>query len=105
MGQESPKNLSTEASRLWEAIVSEYEIDDSIGLAILCRALESFDRMREAQRAIQEHGVVFVDRFNQIRNNPANAVERDSRAAFLASLKQLNVDVEIAPSKPGRPPG
>lgn len=67
-------------------------------------ALRAFDRMNEAAALIDKHGVCVVDRYKQLKPNPAVTVERDSRAAMLAAFKQLNLDV--MPSQPvGRPPG
>jgi P27 family predicted phage terminase small subunit len=101
-------NLSPEAKRIFKAITREFDgiDDDPAALLILKTALEAFDRMRQAQQAITDHGVVFLDRFNQPRSNPAVAAERDSRAAMLSALKQLNLDVTVVQSAgPGRPPG
>jgi P27 family predicted phage terminase small subunit len=105
MKKEPPSNLSEEAQELWIQIVEEYMLDDSVGLMLLARALESFDRMRQAQAVIQEHGPIFSDRFGQLRANPACTIERDAGAAMLAALKQLNIDVEVIPARTGRPPG
>lgn len=47
---------------------------------------------------------VLVDTFQQLKANPACAVERDSRAAMIGALKSLNFD--LAPlGKSGRPAG
>ena len=59
----------------------------------------------QAQALIAEHGAVTKDRWGQLRPNPACTIERDSRAAMLAALKALNLDLEPLRDKPGRPPG
>ncbi|MFZ7126373.1 MAG: P27 family phage terminase small subunit [Desulfobacterales bacterium] len=101
-------NLSREAKRIFKAITSEFAgiDDDPAAVLILKTSLEAFDRMRQAQQAIADHGVVFLDRYGQPRSNPAVAAERDSRAAMLAALRQLNLDLTVIQNPgPGRPPG
>ncbi|MET4808336.1 P27 family phage terminase small subunit [Limibacillus sp. MBR-115] len=101
----APKHLSAEARKLWTRIGTDYDLTDAAGCLLLTTALEAFDRMREAQAVIAERGAVFVDRFEQPKANPACVVERDSRAAMLAALKALNLDLEPLRDMPGRPPG
>lgn len=100
-----PKNLSREAKNLWRKIQNEYAISDEAGLLILATALESFDRMRQAQAILTNEGMTTVDRFGQARAHPAATIERDSRAAMLGALKQLNLDLEPLRDGPGRPAG
>ena len=42
-------------------------------------------------------------RFEQVKAHPMTTVERDSRAAFMAGLKALNLDLEPLHDGPGRP--
>lgn len=87
--------LSNEAQSWLEKIVEENEIRDEAGLLIAQTAMESFDRMRAAQKTIDKEGMTFKDRFGQIRINPATAVERDAKSSMLHALKQLNLDFDI----------
>ena len=101
-----PKTLSSEAKKLWKQIHIDFEIDDRHGLLLLETALECFDRMRLAQSAVAEHGVVVKDRYDQLKTNPATTVERDQKAQMLQCFKQLNLNLEVVPGrKAGRPPG
>lgn len=108
----SPPGLSREAATLWRSIQREYNIIDAGGLAILARACEALDSMRAAQKVVQRLGPIVVGPSKLVdgkcepgvvKANPAAAVERDSRAAFLAALKQLNLDLEPLRDRPGRP--
>jgi P27 family predicted phage terminase small subunit len=99
----APKNLSREGKNLWRRIQDEYGITDEAGLLILATALESFDRMRQAQDILSNEGMTTTDRFGQARAHPAATIERDSRAAMLGALKQLNLDLEPLRDGPGRP--
>lgn len=101
----APSHLSTEAKGWWRKVVNEYEISDDTGLLLLQTALESFDRMRSAQRVIKREGQSVRDRFNFPRAHPLLTVERDSRAGMLAALKQMNLDLEPLNDRPGRPSG
>jgi phage terminase small subunit len=61
--------------------------------------------MRAAQAAIKEEGATGLDRFGQLKPHPLLPIERDARAAMMAALKQLNLDLEPLRDGPGRPPG
>lgn len=101
---QAPAHLSPAAAAWWDRIVRDWDLDDS-GLLILTTAAEAFDRMREAQSLVKEHGILIDDRFDQKKVNPAVLVERDSRSAMLQAIKQLNFDLEPLRDGPGRPPG
>lgn len=101
----SPSKLSADAQTWWDKIKLEYGIRDQAGLLLLQCALEAFDRMRQAQATIEEHGICIVDRYNQLKSNPACAVERDSRSQMMQALKLLNLDLEPLRDGQGRPPG
>lgn len=98
-----PPQLSDAAADLWGKIIAEWELDGA-GRLILASGLEAYDRMRAAQKLIEEHGLVAPDRFGQLKANPAVLIERDSRAAMLQALKALHLDLEPLNDGPGRPP-
>jgi phage terminase small subunit len=100
-----PGHLSKEAKKICRDLLAEYGIDDVAGLRILRVALESFDRAQAAREAIDKKGMTVTDKFNQVKPHPLLPIERDSRAAFLAGLKALNLDLEPLRDKPGRPGG
>jgi P27 family predicted phage terminase small subunit len=101
MTPKAPANLSREAKDFWDSIVADYEMDDAASQRLLATACEALDRMREAQRSIKQHGAVTTDRWGQLRPNPSTVIERDARAAMLACLKALNLDV-APPGRAGR---
>ena len=103
---EPPAHLSEESKLTWRELLGEWpSIGDVAGLRILRIALESFDRSQEAREAISREGMTTTDRFGQVRPHPLLAAERDSRAAFLAGMKALNLDLEPLRDGPGRPGG
>ena len=100
-----PRHLSKEARNWWAKLQEDFDIADTAGILILTTAAEAFDRMRQAQATIAEEGAVVRDRFDQPKSHPATVAERDSRAAMLAALKALNLDLEPLKERPGRPAG
>lgn len=90
---------------MWAEILKEYSIDDAAGLRILRVALEAYDRAQAARASIDRDGMTVHDKFGQVKPHPLLPIERDSRAAFLAGLKALNLDLEPLQSRPGRPNG
>ena len=101
-----PKHLSRESKRIWRRMVAEYHpFDDMHGLKVLEVSLDAYDRFQAARLQIEAEGMTVLDKFEQIKPHPLLTVERDSRAAFLAGLKALNLDLEPLRDKPGRPGG
>jgi P27 family predicted phage terminase small subunit len=98
-----PSGLSAEARAWWRRLAAEHDIADAPGRLLLQTALEAFDRMRGAQRAIKKDGATVLDRFGQRKAHPLLSTERDARAQMLASLKALNLDLEPLNRGPGRP--
>lgn len=100
----APVALSAEARKWWDRIVAEYGLEDEAGKLLLQVSMEAFDRMRAAQKAIAEDGMIARGSKRQPRAHPLLAVERDARAQMLAALKMLNLDIEPLRDGPGRPP-
>jgi P27 family predicted phage terminase small subunit len=100
-----PVHLSQEAQRLFKSIASEYAIQDVAGMLLLQSAMEAYDRLQAARRAIAEDGLTTRGSKKQIRVHPLCGVERDARAQMLASLKALSLDIEPLRDRPGRPAG
>ncbi len=100
----APSHLKKAGARLYQDVASEYEIADSAGIALLTTACECLDRMRAAQRAIDEHGEMTLDRYGCPKINPAVVLEKDSRAHFILAIKALQLDLEPIRNRVGRPP-
>jgi hypothetical protein len=79
---------------VWTDIVTQYRIADGAGLALVTTLAECQDRIREAQRAIRQHGALVPDRYGVPKQNPACLLERDARAGMLSALRALNLDLE-----------
>ena len=103
--KKSPQHLSKEAKTLWKRLLSEYAVTDEAGLLLLTTSMEAFDRMRDCQAAIKKEGLQLPDRFGNLKPHPLTGVEKDSRAAMMAALKALNLDLEPLQDRAGRPAG
>lgn len=100
----APSHLSKEAKSWWRKINQGWELDDS-ALLILQAGLESFGRMKEAQKLIEEKGLTITDRFGTEKENPAIGIERKSRDSMVRCLKTLNLQIEPLHDRVGRPGG
>ncbi len=98
-----PKGLTRAAKAAWRDIVEAYDLDDRAALMLLEGALTAWDRMRAAADLVARDGLLVPTADGSVKQNPAITIERDSRAAMVASLKSLNLDLE--PLKDiGQPP-
>jgi P27 family predicted phage terminase small subunit len=98
-----PAHLGDAGRALWHSIMTDYQITDAGGLALLGQACEACDRVAECRELIAAQGAV-VRSQGAVRAHPLLAAERDARAAMLRALRYLNLDVE--PLKAiGRPLG
>jgi len=89
-----PAHLGAAGTRLWAEVVRQYRIGDGAGLALVTTAAECLDRLREAQEAVREHGVLIRDHYGGLKANPAIAVERGARDGMIAALRSLNLNLE-----------
>ncbi|MBN2292345.1 MAG: P27 family phage terminase small subunit [Pirellulales bacterium] len=98
--QKAPTHLRPETAAWWLSVIDEYSLEPH-HVRLLTLAAESFDRCVEARELIAKEGMTYRDRFNQPRQHPACAVERDSKTSFVRILRELGLDVcEPEPQKP-----
>jgi hypothetical protein len=100
--QKPPAYLKPATRDWFSHVLSEYELDQH-HIRLLTLAAESWDRGQEARRAIEEHGITYVDRFGAPRKRPEISVEAESRIAFARILRELDLDVD-PPATTSRPP-
>jgi hypothetical protein len=84
------------ARRLFAAILETYELEP-FHVAILVKSLEAFMRAEQARDEIGAGPLLVASRLGERRPHPLLAVERDARAAFLAGIKALGLDIEGPP--------
>jgi phage terminase small subunit len=97
-----PSHLKA-ATRKWIAwVLSTFELEPHHH-KLLVLAGEAWDRAAAANAAIQEHGMVYQDRFGAPRLRPEVNVKRDAEISFARLLRELDLDCETTPESP-RPP-
>jgi P27 family predicted phage terminase small subunit len=89
----APKHLRAPTRRWWSSVQADYTLEPH-HVRLLTMMAEAWDRCQEAREAIEEHGLVYTDRFGSPKPRPEVAVERDSRIAFARLLRELNLDVD-----------
>lgn len=83
--------MTTEGRRLWKAVHDEL-IFNAAENKVLLVAIEALARLRDAQKAVAEHGLLVQGPRGDLRANPALAVETSARTAFLSAMRLLNID-------------
>ena len=101
MSQAAPRHLEPATKKWWKRVALEYELEDH-HLRLLTLSCEAWDRCTQARQALAEHGLTYLDRFDQPKSRPEISVERDSRIAFARLLRELALDFET-PAEPSRP--
>lgn len=91
----APRHLEAVEKRLWREVTTDFAFEDSASLALLRSALEAHQRARRCRLAIDKEGMTTRDRFGQLRAHPLIGAERDARAAFLAAMRALNLDLGL----------
>jgi P27 family predicted phage terminase small subunit len=101
----APDHLSEQTATWWRQVIDEYTLEPH-HIRLLTLAAEAWDRGQQARQALLEHGVTYLDRFQQPKSRPEVAIERDSRIAFARLIRELGLDVsEPDESKPPTIPG
>ncbi len=90
---EAPKHLEAPERKLWAELLDTYALDDAAALALLRTTLEAHQRARRCREEVDRDGESVRDRFQQIKPHPLLSAERDARAAFLAGMRVLNLDL------------
>src|SRR5210317_108131 len=98
-----PAQLGEQGRKFYRNLVEYYGIDDAGGLELVTIAAQCVDRMHAADQAIDELGLLVLDRYNKPRANPAIAIEERARTGLLAAIRQLGLDLEPANLTVGNP--
>jgi phage terminase small subunit len=103
-----PEHLGPAGRDLWTKTLEDFSPDDfkAHSFELLAAAGTQLDRAAQARAAIEKHGIATKDRFNQLRENPAVAVERNAHLAFVRIARELGLDLEPpsesrGPQRPG----
>jgi len=101
----APSFLAEAGRAFWQRVVTEFELDGP-SLDLLAMAAKQADRAAEARTILAAEPLTFIDRFEQPREHPAVAIERNATIPFARLLRELALDVEPpADVRPPRRPG
>jgi P27 family predicted phage terminase small subunit len=89
----APLHLSKPARELFTSIVGTF-VMEAHDLAVLVKSLESWDRAEQCRERIAADGLMVASRLGEQRPHPLLTTERDSRAAFLAGMRHLQLNYE-----------
>ena len=99
MARHAPTDLSGEAKKLYQEVHRDFDLlptQDKL-LIGLCRL---WDRIIKYREIIADEGEMYVDRYQQPREHPALAAERQSMSLFLRLCRELALDVDTSDSRP-----
>jgi P27 family predicted phage terminase small subunit len=85
-----PAHLGEREQAIWNAVAADWK-GTAASFIVLTTALEAHQRAREARQIIDDEGMVVTGRDGQSKAHPLCSVERDARAAFQRTIKQLGI--------------
>jgi phage terminase small subunit len=88
-----PAHLEPPEADLWSALLTDFTFADPASLALLEEALSAHQRARRCREMIDRDGETVLDKWKQVKPHPLLPAERDARAAFLAAMRMLNLDI------------
>ena len=91
--RQCPDHLGQAEHAIWKHILSDYRLTTETAIDVLTTCLEAHMRARECREAIARDGMTVVGRDNQQKPHPLLSTERDARAAWLAGIKQLGLEL------------
>jgi phage terminase small subunit len=95
----TPSGLSPRARRLWREVTGGWELDAD-QLAVLEAGCRALTRMRAAEAQVADEGLTSPGSKGQPRPHPLLAVVDTERRAFLAALKQLDLERDDERAQP-----
>ncbi|NQU20945.1 MAG: P27 family phage terminase small subunit [Candidatus Nealsonbacteria bacterium] len=90
-----PVKWSKTAKRFWLDVHKQFVLEEPQHVELLRAACQQLDRADAARAVVDKGGVVLLDRFKQVKPNPAVDMERQAHLAFLRLARELGLDVEL----------
>jgi hypothetical protein len=98
-----PSTLGLAGANLWRSIMSEYDISDAGGRALLEQAAFAYDRAERLRVEIDRDGEIVRGRTG-MREHPGLKVELASRSFVVRTLQRLGINLEaVRPASGTRP--
>jgi hypothetical protein len=96
-----PANLGPAGLRLWQSVLTDYDISDAGGLALLEQIAFAYERAERLRVEIDRDGEIIIGRSGK-REHPGLKGDLAARSFVCRSLQRLGVNLE-AVSRVGRP--
>jgi hypothetical protein len=103
-GPQPSRTLGDHGRRLWDHVVSEFEVEDCAGIELLTQACQACDRAEALAAHVAQDGEI-VRTPNGIKAHPAIREELACRGFIVRTLQKLGLNYEPLRASPGRPPG
>jgi phage terminase small subunit len=98
----APKELQKAGKKFWKQAHEELEFDEIQDLERLKMACRCLDEIANDEEVILAEGRFIKDRFEQVREHPAAKSIRDNKILFCRILRELNIDLAPAETRPPR---
>ena len=92
-----PSHLSEDTKVWWVEVCAEFVLRPH-HLKILEACCDAWDRMCASRAILLREGLVSATAAGAAKGHPAAVIERDSPAAFMAALRELDLDSEPRPA-------
>ena len=96
-----PRHLRPASKTWWASVVKDYEGLQPHHLRLLTLAAESWDRVEQARKILNEEGLTVVGRFGP-KAHPLVAVEQNNKVLFARLVRELNLSETPDDSRPPR---
>jgi hypothetical protein len=97
-----PSDLGPAGQRLWNAIMTEYDVSDAGGRALLEQIAFAYERAERLRAGIDRDGEIVRGRAGMLREHPGLKGELAARSFICRSLQRLGVNLESI-ARVGRP--
>jgi len=98
-----PKNLGSAGVTLWRSILTEYDIPDSGGLALLEQTAFAYERAERLRIEIDRDGEIVRWR-GGMREHPGLRAELAARSFIVRTLQRLGINLEVVRPASGQRP-
>ncbi len=102
MVKRAPQHLKKPGRDFWKKVLNDFQMTEAHDLERLSMACECLDRMQEARDKVITDGAYFIDRWQQPKEHPAMAVQRNNAKLFTQIIRELCLDITIP--EDNRPP-
>jgi hypothetical protein len=99
-----PANLGPAGTNLWRSIMTEFDVGDAGGRALLEQAALAYDRAERLRVEIDAAGEIIHTR-NGPREHPGLKGELAARSFICRTLQRLGINLEAVRLGAGRPSG